>query len=768
MHGPQRLPGVSDLAPETNPGAAFRLYLLEQWRRRRGIRHTISVIFLCTSLIYLAWRLTVFNPEAPIFSVVFYLSEVIGFFLAASMIVVAWRYRFRAPVEATPGLAVDVFIPTYNEPVEMIRRTVLAAMRIRYPHETWLLDDGNRLEVRAIAEELGCHYIARPENTGAKPGNLNHAMKYGNGDFIAVFDADFVSQINFLDCVMGYFSDGQVAFVQCPQSYYNITAFQYRSENRDRYLWHDEGPFYDVLQPGRDYWNATSSCGTSVVYRRSALDSIGGFAPETVTEDMHTAVRLHKRGYNSVYYPKPLAYGVAPNDLAEYCKTRHRWGQGNIQGLRCEGVPFCRGLTLMQRICYLQLGTMYLEGWQRLICYLTPPFILMTGLYPIDATNLFFWFFIPYIVLDYLCFEETLRGYGRVYLNEQLCMSRFPVYILSTFAIFCDYARWRVSSKKIVGDLPVYLLSPQLAVLILNVAGLGFGVATIIQASEPVVPRWITAFVCMFAVIYSLLALLVIREAVKRAKYKRGDFRFDIPFPVHVRDRFGGFASGAVASISTAGMSVVLPAPVLAASVKGTVYLPNGPLDFVATPEAPEAFQRAQGRQLKTGEVALLFQWDRQADKDRLDLILHACGWHRRFVHPSGYMTTPLEWLQNKLSRHPRVVPREKWKFVLYCRHGDDPRPRMAALLVSPRELDGRMVAFEALPLGCHLTLLDAMPGGQAACEIIVTARGELPRPSEIEADGVAMVSCRFSRRVGSEPQSSHKTLEVAEFAQSA
>ena len=741
--------GDRTIRDDMAPGASFRLYMLERLRRRTRIRIAVEVLFICVSLVYLTWRATVFNPDAPIFSLVFYLSEVLGFVLATSIISISWRYRYRQFVPAPHGLKVDVFIPTYNENAEMVRRTALAAVRIRYPHETWLLDDGNRTAIKAIADELGCHYIARAKNTDAKPGNLNNALKYATGDFVAILDADFVAQINILDRMLGYFSDPLVSFVQCPQSYYNITAYQYRSENHDRYLWHDEGPFYDVLQPGRDYWNAASSCGTSVVYRRSAIEKIGGFATETVTEDMHTAIRLHKSGYKSVYHPEPLAFGVAPNDLAEYYKTRHRWGKGNVQGLRCERVPFCAGLTLMQRICYLQFGLMYLEGWQRLILYLVPPFILMTGLYPVRATPMFFWFFVPYIVLGYLCFEETMRGYARVYLNEQLCMSRFPIYILSTFAFFSDYARWQVSSKKIIGDLEIYLLSPQIAVLLLNVVALGFGINTIVTEKYPIVPAWITAFVCVFAAIYAWLAILVIKEAIKRAKYKRPDFRFDIPLPVKIKNGPGLPQYGVVSSISTGGMTVIMPTHVVlepSAAVQGSVYLPNGPVSFTAVMEQAEDVIRTCGMSLSPGENALLFRWQSQTDKDRLDLVLHACGWHRRFVYPVGYLTTPIEWIQQKLLGQSLPMPREKWKYVLY-RYARDAhkRFRLGILMIAGgTEQSNSLVAFEAVPVGSHLIVFDPSVVGSSERKVLIVACSLPHDPSEVDIEDTTMTNCNF------------------------
>lgn len=751
-NGPGGGHGSPELEFDGNPGhrsagvSPFRLYQLERLRGRGAIRKTLAIVYIACSLIYLVWRATVFNPEAPVFSLVFYLGEALSFVLAVSMIAIAWRYRHRKPVPARSGLKVDILIPTYNEKPEMVRRTVLAAVRVRYPHETWLLDDGNRPAIKAIADELGCRYIARADNKQAKPGNLNNALRHAAGDFVAVLDADFVAQINFLDCLLGYFADPAVAFVQAPQGYYNVTAYQYRAENHEHFLWHDEGPFYDVLQPGRDSWNATTSCGTAVVYRRSALDEIDGFAPETVTEDMHTAIRLHKRGYKSVYYPEPVAYGVAPNDLAEYYKTRHRWGQGNIQSLRCERVPFSRGLSFMQRVCYLQLGTLYLEGWQRLIFYFCPAFTLITGLYPVDNTAYFFWFFLPYILLDYLCFEETLRGYGRVYLNEQLCMSRFGIYVLATFAVFYDYPRWRVSSKKIAGELPARLLLPQAVVLVLNLIGLGFGISTIAGGGDGNVPAWITGFVCVFAALYSLLACLVMKEAIKRAKYRRTDYRFDVPLPV----RFAaseGYAFGTISSISTHGMTVTSPnKPAVDASgrVSGEIYLPNGPVAFTATMEAPEDVIRARGRALQPHEMALTFDWQSQPEKDRLDLTLHACSWHRRFVSPTMYLKTPIEWVQEKLLRQVPPVPKERSKYVLCRRDHESSDAWFLAVVVADDNTPVKLIAFEELAPGAALTVLSLDQSAPHEQKIVIVASGPKPALSETDIEGATMIEYRF------------------------
>jgi cellulose synthase (UDP-forming) len=709
-----------------------RLYVLERLRGRQTFRSVLAVIYLVTAVVYLAWRATVFNPNAPVFSLMFYLAEVVGFILAAFMIALSWRYRVRDTMPAPEGLSVDVLIPTYNESAEMIRRTVLAAMQIGYRHETWLLDDGNRAEIRAIATELGCHYLARSNNLHAKPGNLNNALKHARGDFIAVMDADFVAQRNFLDRTLGYFAEPDVAFVQCPQDYYNIRAFQYRVGGKDRFLWHDEAPFYYVLQPGRDYWNATSSCGTSVVYRRSALDAIGGFAPETVTEDMHTALRLHIAGFESAYHPEPLAFGVAPTDFAEYQKTRHRWGQGNVQGLRCEHMPFAPRLSLMQRICYMQFGIMYLEGWQRLIFYITPAVALIGGIYPVTTTPSFFWFFIPYLLLDYLCYEEITRGYGRVYLNEQLCMSRFPIYILSSFAVFFNYVRWRVSSKNIAGSLPIWLVLPQVGVLALNLTAIGFGIWRIGFDPAPSVPRWIMGVVCLFALTYGVIAAAVIWHARRCALYKRPDFRFDVQIPLVIETGDGKRRYGIARRTSAVGMTFTVTDEFHAPAdgrVRGKLYLPNGVVPFEA--DIDDAEQDVLPDEAGAS-LSVLFRWQGNA-ADRLELALHICGWHRRFSYRGDHLMTPLEWLQSKLTKAP-VHQMPEWETVIVAPVNADDSESFA--LWCGREGGPHWIAaYTEFATGTILTVINPRRPGEIS-HATVLGHGELPTDAEIELQG--------------------------------
>ena len=261
---------------------------------RYGVRLIVAILFLIFSTAYFTWRSTVFNPEAWGFSIIFFAAEIFGLIITVFTLFITWRVKERRPIKPEPNLKVDVFIPTYNESVDIVRLTALAVKNIRYPHGTWILDDGKRSDIKQLAEELGCKYLTREDNSHAKAGNLNNALKYSEADFIALFDADHVPEENFLDRLLGYFNDPDVAYVQSPQDFYNIDSFQFNNNIKKKLLWHDQTFFYQIGQAGRDYWNATSFCGTTSVVRRSALDAVGGFATETVTEDMHTAVKLQK------------------------------------------------------------------------------------------------------------------------------------------------------------------------------------------------------------------------------------------------------------------------------------------------------------------------------------------------------------------------------------------------------------------------------------------------------------------------------------------
>jgi cellulose synthase (UDP-forming) len=540
------------------------------------IRQVVILLFLLTGVWYLNWRLETFNAEHPIFSWLLYGAEIFGFFTAILNIFMTWRLPVRTAPPPAAGLKVDVFIPTYNEDVEMVRRTALAVRAMDYPHETWILDDGNRESMRAMAQSLGLRYLARTDNQHAKAGNLNHALPFSNADLIATFDADHAPRRDFLLKTLGYFSDPNVAFVQTPQDFYNLDSFQNRTDKGGRIAWSEQSLFFKVIQRGKDYWNAAFYCGSCALIRRQHLDSIGGFATGTVTEDIHTSLLLHKKGYRSIYHDESLAYGVAPSKIEPFLKQRIRWGVGAMNVWRKEGILFSRGLSFPQRLNYLATVLAYFDGWQKAFFYFAPVYVLMAGAMPIAIDGwVFLLHFVPYYLLNFLAFEEISRGYGRSVLIEQYNMARFASFAWSTLGVFKTRKRFGVTTKNLGTRTHNFgFLLPQLAVMSLNALAIPVGLALFIYVGHlPQEGMWANVF---WASINASLAILVVRFTFKRGINRRNEYRFAMP----VAARLNGIL-GTADDLSPEGMRFygVLGKTNVGARLPVTLYLPDGKLD---------------------------------------------------------------------------------------------------------------------------------------------------------------------------------------------
>lgn len=283
---------------------------------------------------------------------------------------------------------VDVFIPTYNEPLKVVKPTVYAAMGMDWPKEKMnihLLDDGRREEMRRFAEQAGINYVIRPDNKHAKAGNLNHALTKTHGEFIAIFDCDHIPTRSFLQLCMGWFlRDPKLALVQTPHHFYSADPFErnlgvFRSAPNEGEL------FYSLIQDGNDMWNATFFCGSCAILRRGPLEEVGGIAVETVTEDAHTALKLQRLGYNSVYLNIPQAAGLATESLSAHIGQRIRWARGMAQIFRLDNPFFGKGLKWAQRICYGNAMMHFFNGIPRLIFLTAPLAFLLFHAYVIFA-----------------------------------------------------------------------------------------------------------------------------------------------------------------------------------------------------------------------------------------------------------------------------------------------------------------------------------------------------------------------------------------------
>ncbi len=365
--------------------------------RRRFVVRASALVALTVGVAYLVWRVT-FTLGTLWLAIPLWLLEVhavVGLGLFTFSLWDLDASEIPAPVTST-GRRIAVLIPTYNEPSEVLLPTIAAAAALAPAHETWVLDDGERPWVRDLAATLGARYLARTEHRHAKAGNLNHALGLIEAELVAILDADHVASPDFLTHTIGYFDDPSIAVVQTPQDFYNVSSFEHGA-NRSWFWRHRRGTafneqrlFYRAIQPGKNRWGAAFWCGTNAVVRASALRDVGGVATETVTEDIHTSIRLHRRGWHTVYHNEVLAHGLAARDAEQYQAQRLRWGTGAMQLLHAEHPITGPGLNLRQRTAYATTILGWFDAWRTLGYVLVPLAVLFSGASPIRARALTF------------------------------------------------------------------------------------------------------------------------------------------------------------------------------------------------------------------------------------------------------------------------------------------------------------------------------------------------------------------------------------------
>ena len=543
-------------------------------------RQVLVYVFLAVGVWYLGWRYGTLNPDAPVFSWTIYIAEIAAFSMALLHVFMCWRLTVRKMLPAPEGLTVDVFVPTYNESVAVVRKTLIAALAMDYPHRTWLLDDGNRPEMRALCDELGCAYLFRTDNAHAKAGNLNEALARTDGQFIAVFDADHAPHKAFLADTLGYFNDEGVAFVQTPQDFYNLDSYQHRWRVNGRTVWTEQSLFFRVIQRGKDAHEAAFYCGSCAIIRRAALERIGGFATGTVTEDLHTSIRLHAAGYRSVYHARPLAFGIAPESISPFITQRIRWGQGAMHVWRKEGILLNRGLSFRQRLNYFASVATYFDGWLKMIFYIAPVIVLTTGTLPIlTPTRSFLLHFVPYYLLSFWVFEEIGRGFGRTLYIEQYNMTRFAAFAWSTLALIFPRLRFKVTPKGRTLKPSTGFALPQWLVAAANVGAIPVGV--VLFALYSALPFDALVANILWASVNAGLAVAVLRFTFRSERNRRDGYRFPVPVAGRFAFEGGHQIIGTVDNISEHGFGLygVIPAGLTPGTpFTGDLSLPDGPL----------------------------------------------------------------------------------------------------------------------------------------------------------------------------------------------
>ncbi|MGB7565130.1 MAG: cellulose synthase catalytic subunit [Prochlorococcaceae cyanobacterium] len=367
-------------------------------------RRSAVVVLALLGLRYLLWRLgstlNLATPEAAGLSLLMLVAELVLLTNGFLQLGLTW-FPHRpvavatAPLTALPAAgpaqtvwpSVDVLVPSYGEPPELIERCLRGCQAIDYPHHrVWLLDDSGRPELERLCTRLGCRYLSRTDRSHAKAGNLNHALGVADGELVVVFDADVVPQEPFLRRTVGLFADGAVGFVQTPQSYMTADPVM-RNLRLERWLMPDEESFYRWIEPTRAAVGAVVCAGTSFVVRRSALEAVGRFETGTASEDLATGIRITAAGYRNLYLNEKLSAGLAPLTAAAMARQRSRWASGTLQTLRTGANPLTiPGLSPLQRIAYLEGIQHWFNVIPQLLLLLMPLSLGLLGVVPVKLT----------------------------------------------------------------------------------------------------------------------------------------------------------------------------------------------------------------------------------------------------------------------------------------------------------------------------------------------------------------------------------------------
>ncbi|WP_434034248.1 UDP-forming cellulose synthase catalytic subunit [Cupriavidus sp. a3] len=475
-------------------------------RRIPGRAATLTMAALSVMMAgrYIWWRITTtlqFEsvPEA-VFGYLLFAAEVYTWIvLFLGYVQTIWPLN-RQPAPLPPDTAswptVDVLIPTYNEPLRVLQPTVYAALGLDWPQDKlriYILDDGARDEVRDFARDAGVGYLARTEHAHAKAGNINSALRHTQGEYVAIFDCDHMPVRSFLQMTMGEFlADPKCAMVQTPHHFFSPDPFE-RNFDTFRRVPNEGSLFYGLIQDGNDFWNATFFCGSCAVIKRAPLEEVGGIAVETVTEDAHTALKLHRRGYNSAYIRIVQAAGLATENLAGHIGQRIRWARGMAQIFRIDNPMFGKGLHLFQRLCYTNAMLHFFYGVPRLIFLTMPIAYLYFGLHVIHTSAvLIMAYVLPYLFVANIT-NSRLQGRYRHSFWAEVYESVLAWYIvLPTTMAFINpkLGKFNVTAKggQIREEYLDWTISkPYLVLLALNVIALLLGLGRILfdPAFEP-------------------------------------------------------------------------------------------------------------------------------------------------------------------------------------------------------------------------------------------------------------------------------------------
>ena len=532
--------------------------------RRDWPARAIAALALILGARYLVWRVdsTMSGVWLPL-TLALFAGELYALLSLAGFTFTTWRLRPVDRISPMRQPAVDVYVPTYDEDEQVLRSTLIGCAALDYPNfQIWVLDDGRRPWVADLAADLGAQYLTREENVHAKAGNINAALPRTQGELILILDADHVPQPQMLQAVVGHFEDDGLAYVQTPHEFYNRDSVQHVEDDD-----HDQSMFFHVVQPGRDNHGAAFWCGSGAVIRRAALEEVGGLATDTITEDFHTSLRIHRRGWRSRFHDEALVYGIAPHNLEQFLLQRHRWAAGNLATLRTPDSPLrASRLTWRQRVCYGVGLAEVLTSLQRALLIVVLAVTVGWGRLPIHASaGQFLAEFVPWAVASTMA--SLMLSSGRLKLLTAVRFEYYtlPAHLRAVLALVWPDDRFKVTPKTGVdgGGLSWLRLNVPLAVL---VAGLGGALVWRGGVQAGLVPGRHLALPLLAIItataLFELARLMVAVLSLTRRHQVRLTYRFRSHLPAAI---VGSNQPVTVTDMSVGGCALQIDAPAISA-----------------------------------------------------------------------------------------------------------------------------------------------------------------------------------------------------------
>ena len=505
---------------------------------------------------YMSWRFTSVPLDngiaGSVAAVTLLLAECYGVaMLMLGLFVNAYplnRKPTKLPKDQEEWPTVDVYIPTYSEPVSVVAPTLLAAMEIDYPRHkfnVYVLDDGHprslnsktapdmAMELRQRSSDLqalclkhGATWLTRERNEHAKSGNLNAAMKQTKGEYILVLDADHVPTCNILKNTVGLLhKDEKMAFVQTPHFFVNPDPVE-RNLGLYNKMPSENDMFYRVVQKGLDLWNASFFCGSAALLRRAAIKDVNGFSVDSITEDASTSIKMHQKGWRSAYLGIPMVAGLQPETFAAFTVQRLRWAMGMMQIAIKQNPWLIRGLTIPQRMAYTSVILFWLFPFARTVFFVAPlaSIVFDLPMYP-TGPEYFIAFTLPYLLAVILSFERSFGRVRRILISElyETLQAFYTLPALISTLLRPSAPTFKVTPKgerldrEFISDLnrPFYFFYA------LTVVGLGWGLTRMVQ--EPAARQPLMLSVAWMVLNFTLLsaALGVLVEKVQRRQRPR-------------------------------------------------------------------------------------------------------------------------------------------------------------------------------------------------------------------------------------------------------